>query len=69
LFLEKSLLIDFLCFLPFSGFINKSDIKYENVIFESSKPNAEPKLIDFGLSKAYLGPDFQMTERVGTVYT
>lgn len=45
------------------------DIKYENIMFENSRPDAEPKLIDFGLAKAYLSSGHQMTERVGTVYT
>jgi calcium-dependent protein kinase len=43
------------------------DIKYENIMFESKDPNAQVKLIDFGLAKVYL--DRPMTERVGTLYT
>ena len=29
------------------------DLKSENILFESLKPNAEIKLIDFGLSRKY----------------
>ena len=45
------------------------DIKYENIMFESPRPDAEVKLIDFGLAKEYLGPKHVITERVGTVYS
>ena len=44
------------------------DIKFENILFESTKPDAEIKLIDFGLSKRFYN-DKQMSERVGTIYT
>jgi calcium-dependent protein kinase len=46
------------------------DLKYENILFVNTLPQAEVKLIDFGLSKRY-GKDGieDMTEGVGTVYT
>ena len=44
------------------------DIKFENILFESTKPDAEIKLIDFGLVKRFC-IDKQMSERVGTIYT
>jgi calcium-dependent protein kinase len=45
------------------------DIKFENVMFESNDPDAEIKLIDFGLSKVYSSEKKFMTAGVGTVYT
>jgi len=45
------------------------DVKYENIMFESDAPNAQVKLIDFGLSKSFLRKNDVMTERVGTLYT
>jgi len=47
------------------------DLKMENVMFESKCPDAEIKLIDFGLSKMYLKPSksLEMKDIVGTVYT
>jgi len=45
------------------------DIKFENIMFESDDPNAEIKLIDFGLSKAYSPEKKFMSEGVGTIYT
>eukprot|EP00586_Coscinodiscus_wailesii_P001329 CAMPEP_0172488470 /NCGR_PEP_ID=MMETSP1066-20121228/17993_1 /TAXON_ID=671091 /ORGANISM="Coscinodiscus wailesii, Strain CCMP2513" /LENGTH=527 /DNA_ID=CAMNT_0013255701 /DNA_START=77 /DNA_END=1660 /DNA_ORIENTATION=- len=44
------------------------DLKFENVMFESEKPNAEIKLIDFGLSKKF-GRNETMSEGVGTIYS
>lgn len=44
------------------------DIKYENVLFVNNSPQAEVKLIDFGLSKVY-GDNTELTEGVGTIYT
>mmetsp|Transcript_31900 Transcript_31900/g.69053 ORF Transcript_31900/g.69053 Transcript_31900/m.69053 type:complete len:545 (-) Transcript_31900:59-1693(-) len=44
------------------------DIKFENIMWESKKKDAEVKLIDFGLSKKYL-PGSVMSEGVGTIYT
>ena len=44
------------------------DLKYENILFASNTPNAEIKLIDFGLSKRFVEQD-EMTEGAGTVYT
>jgi calcium-dependent protein kinase len=45
-------------------------VKYENIMFENDGPNAEIKVIDFGLSKKFApGTDPEMNEGVGTVYT
>ncbi len=38
-------------------------------MFESNDPDAEIKLIDFGLSKRYTPKDKYMSEGVGTIYT
>ena len=45
------------------------DIKMENIMLESDKPDAEAKLIDFGLSRSYLKPTSQLSDIVGTVYS
>jgi serine/threonine protein kinase len=44
------------------------DLKYENVLFVNNSPQAEVKLIDFGLSKVYFDK-VELTEGVGTIYT
>ncbi|CBJ30826.1 calcium-dependent protein kinase [Ectocarpus siliculosus] len=44
------------------------DLKLENWVFESDKPDAELKLIDFGLS-TYFGKDEVMHVPVGTPYS
>ncbi|CAM9628102.1 unnamed protein product, partial [Laminaria digitata] len=44
------------------------DLKLENWVFESDKPDAELKLIDFGLS-TYFGKDEVMRVPVGTPYS
>lgn len=44
------------------------DLKFENIMWESQHPDAQVKLIDFGLSKKYL-PGSVMREGVGTIYT
>lgn len=49
--------------------ISHRDLKFENIMFESSDPDAEIKLIDFGLSKKIDGKTKYMTEGVGTIYT
>lgn len=50
--------------------ITHRDIKFENIMFESNSPDAEIKLIDFGLSKKMTqGGKNYMTEGVGTIYT
>lgn len=41
-------------------------VKFENVLFVNDTPRAEIKLIDFGLSKTYVGGQ-TLTEGVGTV--
>ena len=39
--------------------ITHRDLKFENIMFESSHPEAEIKVIDFGLSKKYV-PEVRM---------
>jgi serine/threonine protein kinase len=46
------------------GIIHR-DLKYENILFIDNNPQAEIKLIDFGLSKRF-GHE-ELTEGVGTV--
>eukprot|EP00565_Helicotheca_tamesis_P003993 CAMPEP_0185729834 /NCGR_PEP_ID=MMETSP1171-20130828/7480_1 /TAXON_ID=374046 /ORGANISM="Helicotheca tamensis, Strain CCMP826" /LENGTH=520 /DNA_ID=CAMNT_0028398761 /DNA_START=128 /DNA_END=1690 /DNA_ORIENTATION=+ len=46
------------------------DLKFENIMFESTAPDAQIKVIDFGLSKKFMpNSDGKMTEGVGTIYT
>jgi len=45
------------------------DIKLENIMFESSRKNADVKLIDFGLAKKFMKKDEYMTGFAGTDYT
>ena len=46
------------------------DLKLENVMFESTHPEAAIKVIDFGLSKSYSPNSHHiLTERVGTLYS
>ena len=49
--------------------VTHRDLKFENIMFESEEPDAEIKLIDFGLSKKVEGGKKYMTEGVGTIYT
>lgn len=49
--------------------VTHRDIKFENIMFESRDPDAEIKLIDFGLSKVYSQEKQFMTAGVGTIYT
>ena len=44
------------------------DLKLENFIFEHEGPEAEIKLIDFGLSKVYMDGDHDMHAVLGTSY-
>ena len=44
------------------------DLKYENVLFVNTSPLSQVKLIDFGLSKVYVGAN-KMTDMCGTIYT
>jgi serine/threonine protein kinase len=48
---------------------NPPPSKYENIMFESTAQDAAIKIIDFGLSKKFIGKTGTMTERVGTIYT
>eukprot|EP00562_Extubocellulus_spinifer_P028210 CAMPEP_0178645634 /NCGR_PEP_ID=MMETSP0698-20121128/18934_1 /TAXON_ID=265572 /ORGANISM="Extubocellulus spinifer, Strain CCMP396" /LENGTH=524 /DNA_ID=CAMNT_0020286713 /DNA_START=428 /DNA_END=2002 /DNA_ORIENTATION=- len=61
-------LLSAVAFLHNAGFVHR-DIKLENCIFESSHPDAEIKLIDFGFAKAYGKKRHTMEQVVGTVYT
>jgi len=45
------------------------DIKFENIMFESNSPDAEVKLIDFGLSSKYQEEQPYMSGVVGTLTT
>ena len=49
----------------------RNTVKYENIMFENDTPDAEIKVIDFGLSKKFVSgkEDDVMTEGVGTIYT
>ncbi len=49
--------------------ITHRDLKFENIMFESTKPDAEIKVIDFGLSKKYVPEAPHLSEGVGTIYT
>jgi len=42
------------------------DLKFENILFVSDAPQAEIKLIDFGLSKRFAEEE-NMTEGTGTM--
>ena len=55
----------------FARFFSHIIVKYENIMFENHKPDAEIKVIDFGLSKKFVSgvEDDVMTEGVGTIYT
>lgn len=44
------------------------DLKFENIMFESHSPDSEVKLIDFGLSNAFVKGE-KMRRAVGTPYT
>jgi calcium-dependent protein kinase len=46
------------------------DIKLENIMFDKPGPDAQVKIIDFGLATRYLSDDHKrMTDRVGTLYS
>eukprot|EP00536_Pseudo-nitzschia_multiseries_P005177 jgi/Psemu1/238292/estExt_Genewise1.C_940024 len=46
------------------------DLKFENIMFESNAPDAEIKVIDFGLSKKFVSNKMGfMREGVGTLYS
>lgn len=46
------------------------DLKFENIMWENNSPNAEIKVIDFGLSRKFrAGEKDIMSEGVGTIYT
>jgi len=49
--------------------VTHRDIKFENIMFESKDPDAEIKLIDFGLSRRYSPENKYMNDGVGTIYT
>jgi serine/threonine protein kinase len=49
------------------------DLKFENILFENKRKNANIKIIDFGLSKIFKADKYRkpaiMTDFVGTLYT
>jgi serine/threonine protein kinase len=49
------------------------DLKFENILFENKRKNANIKIIDFGLSKVFKSDKYRklpvMTDFVGTLYT
>lgn len=48
------------------GIIHR-DLKFENIMFENTKPDAEIKLIDFGLSAKFSETNPYLYEGVGTI--
>ena len=48
--------------------ITHRDLKLENIMFESNSPDAEIKLLDFGLSRKFR-PGQVLRRGVGTIYT
>lgn len=44
------------------------DLKPENIVFDSSKPDALLKIIDFGSSRKFEPADKKMTKMLGTVF-
>jgi len=52
-------------YLHSKGFVHR-DLKLENFLFSTTAPDAELKLIDFGISKNFSGG---LTDAVGTLYT
>jgi len=49
--------------------ITHRDLKFENIMFENTSPDAAIKVIDFGLSKKYCPDSPHLIEGVGTIYT
>jgi len=45
------------------------DLKFANILFENDSPEAEIKIIDFGLAKKFSPEESIMNRRVGTLYT
>ena len=43
------------------------DLKPENILFDSKKPTANLKIIDFGTARSFENKK-KMTKRLGTVY-
>ena len=46
-----------------------TDLKFENILFESNLPNADIKIIDYGLAKKYHPDSPHMHDGVGTIYS
>mmetsp|Transcript_18327 Transcript_18327/g.24316 ORF Transcript_18327/g.24316 Transcript_18327/m.24316 type:complete len:540 (-) Transcript_18327:290-1909(-) len=64
-----AMLLSAISFLHEHGVVHR-DLKFENIMFENTSPDAVIKVIDFGLSKKFLpGTLDTMTEGVGTIYT
>jgi serine/threonine protein kinase len=63
-----SKIVSAVSFIHQHGIVHR-DIKFENILFENTDPDAEIKIIDFGLSEYIVNHKhpMQMTERVGTM--
>lgn len=68
LFLFSASILQAIRYMHDHGVVHR-DLKFENIMFESTAPGATIKIIDFGLSKKFIGKTGTMTERVGTIYT
>jgi serine/threonine protein kinase len=65
-------LLSAVAYMHMKGVVHR-DLKFENILFENKRKDANIKLIDFGLSKKFKqtkhGNSLVMTELVGTLYT
>lgn len=57
------------CIIHLINLFFPQQIKMENILWESPRPDAQVKLIDFGLTKEYSPQNNILTERVGTLYS
>jgi len=65
-------LLSAVAYMHLKGVVHR-DLKFENILFENKRKDANIKIIDFGLSKKFKqtkhGNSLVMTELVGTLYT
>ncbi len=61
-------LLSAVCFMHDNKIVHR-DLAFENIMFESKAPDAEIKLIDFGLSTKFINKNQYFTEQVGTMYS